>query len=207
MKTCHNFTGLISEYVEGNISQQDRVDFENHLKHCDDCYQKMNSTRKLHHVLRQLPSLKVSSDFEAILRARIRIENKRPLYRTTQLLTSWKFRVPAYSLSAILILLAVVFIYSKISQQNSYTQQAINSIEWKGGYAAEQSATNGAITIYSIDQKPIKSIVSQNRDVFMGQPTKILEKTSSIDSTRHAARQDKRLERSQADRYYYATSY
>ena len=74
MKTCNRYQELFSEYIEGELDQNQKKDVETHLQSCSLCARKLSNINGLKQLLVALPRMKVSSDFDSLLHARIRLE-------------------------------------------------------------------------------------------------------------------------------------
>ncbi|NQT96398.1 MAG: hypothetical protein HQ562_01520 [Candidatus Marinimicrobia bacterium] len=73
----YQFEDLISEYIEGELSQSKRREFENYLDDHDDCRAQVESLRTLLLSLHQLSPRPVSADFMPKLLKRIEAEKTR----------------------------------------------------------------------------------------------------------------------------------
>lgn len=73
-KTCKKW---ISSYIENELDTDKEYKFKEHIANCNNCKELTESIGKLPQQLSSLPQVHVSKDFDAVLRARLRLENKR----------------------------------------------------------------------------------------------------------------------------------
>lgn len=161
MDSCQRFKEMMSEHIEGELDPQQKLLMEKHLRDCLGCIKTTRHLRSLIQNLKELPRLKVTPDFETILRARISLENGLARRRGASLLSSWQFRVPAYAVSALLIVLAVITILTRFNKpQRYYPPEAYMNQEWYGGTKQVSPSSNERV-IYFIERKPIHNLFSQ----------------------------------------------
>ncbi len=70
----YQFESLISEYIEGELSQSKRKDFEDYLRDHEDGRIQVESVREMLSTLHKLPPRQASADFTAKLLKRIEAE-------------------------------------------------------------------------------------------------------------------------------------
>lgn len=78
MNTCERLSESFSDYVENILPAAERQQVETHLSACHDCH---DTVARLDHLRNQLSSLRqvrTSDDFTAVLRARIKLEQRMP---------------------------------------------------------------------------------------------------------------------------------
>ena len=125
IKDCDQFKNELSNFAEGEIDSNKREILQNHLNSCIQCSRKVLHFKKLQKTLRNLPSLKVSPDFDTVLRARIRLEQQRRL-RSNILsfpLVGWRF--PAFATVVILLFAVSLFYFTKLNRFDSTTSKRI----------------------------------------------------------------------------------
>ena len=130
----------------------------------------------MHNSLTTLPAKEVSTDFDSMLRARIRIENKKERQKRQSLLSSWKVRVPVYGISVALILLIFIAVFSQLSNKNTYSPVASMNPEWRNRAAVNQNVSTGIHTVYALEYKSAIDVLSQ-------QPSKYLNEREQSEST------------------------
>ncbi|MDZ7267212.1 MAG: zf-HC2 domain-containing protein [candidate division KSB1 bacterium] len=78
MNTCERFSESFSDYIENSLPAAERQKLETHLSACHACH---DTVTRLHHLrsqLRSLPRVRTSDDFTAVLRARLKREQRVP---------------------------------------------------------------------------------------------------------------------------------
>lgn len=176
MDNCYQYEELISDYIENLLDSNSRQQFDNHQKKCSPCARKTNNIKVLHNSLTTLPVKEVSSDFDSMLRARIRIENKRERQKRQSLLFSWKIRVPIYGISVVLILFILITVFSQLSNKNTLSPFASLNPEWQNRTAITQNISTGVQTVYSLEYKSAIDVLSQ-------QPSKHLNERKQSEVT------------------------
>jgi len=73
---CYDFELNISAYIEGEIKQAVREDFNQHKDACNNCKGKLVDISKLLENLPNLAQVKTSSQFKQKLQGKIQIQNK-----------------------------------------------------------------------------------------------------------------------------------
>jgi len=169
MNNCFQCEKLISEYIEGMLDSNTSRQFNKHLKECTLCARKTNDVTALRNNLIALPKKTVSSDFDSMLRATIRLENRREKQKKERLMFSRKIRVPIYGISFVLVLFILISLFSQLSNKNIYLPEASENMGWKNGAAVYQNASSRTFTFYSLERK---SAI----DVFSQQPSRYLNK-------------------------------
>ncbi len=157
MNTCHCYEDLFFEYADGEINREAKKVLEEHLRQCPSCAQKFGSIRELRRLLLGLPRVKVSSDFDTLLHARIRLENRRRRTLGGRLLSSEQFRLPAYALSFAIILIAVVLVFSKLSQ--SHRTLPVDATNLAVIENEQSNPASGLVTVYPIDRTSVTRIM------------------------------------------------
>ena len=182
MNTCHRYEDLFSEYLEGDISRDNKNALEDHVRECSVCSQKLGNVSHIRQMLVGLPRVKVSSDFDSLLHARIRLENRRRKTLSGRLLGAEQFRLPAYVMSFAIILIAFVLVLSKISQtQHGLPGEASNLAAIDNSKAQPAS---GLVTIYPIDRTSVNKVM--HRQFFDG-GLRIATRTVQRDTVRMPA--------------------
>jgi hypothetical protein len=176
MNICYQCEELISNYIENLLDSNSRQQFDSHQKKCPPCARKTNNIKVLHKSLTTLPVKEVSSDFDNMLRARIRIENKRERQKRQSLLFSWKVRVPIYGISVALILFILMTVFSQLSNKNTLSPIASMNQEWQNRTVITQNISTGVQTVYSLEYKSAIDVLSQ-------QPSKHLNEREQSEVT------------------------
>ena len=162
MSNCQQFDDLMSDYVEGNIPFNSKRDIEYHLQNCQICSTKAKKINILRETLKKLPALSVSPNFETILRTRISFENRQRRHRIENLFSPWQVRIPLYGISFALIIIAILAIFSQISNKSSYLPEAAENPQWKNGQFIQQNVSSGRVTVYSLDREPAINVIANS---------------------------------------------
>jgi hypothetical protein len=162
MDNCQRFKLLISDYIEGGLAQQHKQQMEYHFKECLKCAKTTQQLRNLLNELKELPKVAVSPDFETILRARISVESALARRRHEGFFKSLQFRIPAYAISAVLIILGLFSVISKFDRPTRMTPpEAYVNQEWYGGFQ-QVDKSSGDLVIYILERKTVYNVSSQS---------------------------------------------
>ena len=134
MSNCKRFREMVSDYIEGELSGEDKIHFENHIKECSICSEITAKMRLLQNDLCSLKLIQASPDFDTILRTRIRIESGIGRRRLHEIIWNWPAKIPVYGMSLALIIIAFVLVAEQINQpyQSLKPDPYVNT-EWYGG--------------------------------------------------------------------------
>ncbi len=127
MPECKSFQEKMFDYVDGLLPRGARKEVVRHLEECLDCSEIYEGVTKVRWQLRNLNSIKVSPDFETVLRTRISME--RSLSRRSFL--NRPIRIPVYAATGALAFLAAFFILNLSNKQlnnNSAPLQVSSSV-------------------------------------------------------------------------------
>lgn len=193
MRDCDKFKLSISEYVDGQLTGEEKDAVEAHLKSCKKCQQLAQNLRALKGALRNLAPVRTSTDFDAMLRANIRIRNKsqwrRPNSRR-EVFMPW--RIPAYALGIISIVI-IAFVSINLMQQHQSAPLATS----QQNSAAQVSSTDDSARVflnYVLDQIPLEQLVS-NRAVQINSKNAPTRQSSVPDSVKNQEMQRRARER------------
>jgi len=73
--TSKHVTELLSAYLDGELSQEERTRVESHLEHCAECQQELAGFRRTIRLVRSLPQLELPEDYHADLRRRLLVDS------------------------------------------------------------------------------------------------------------------------------------
>jgi anti-sigma factor RsiW len=125
MNSCQKLSELFSEYVERSLHEEVRQEVELHLKACPPCQETIERLGRLRRNLKSLSVVKVSPDFETVLRTRMRLERHR--------LRPWTFSMPLFPARAMaygLLFVGVIgggMFYLRYTSQNSPAAMQVSS--------------------------------------------------------------------------------
>lgn len=107
MGPCERYQEIISPYLDGEATAEQKAILEAHLRRCPDCRAVERRMKALQQTLRELPQLTTSPEFNIALRARIRLE-ERAARGSVPGIPIWG-RMPAFgvAVAAVAIALAV----------------------------------------------------------------------------------------------------
>lgn len=188
MDSCQRFKEMFSDYIEGSLAQQTKQQLDYHFKECLKCAQTTQRLRNLLREMQALPKVSVSPDFETILRARISIESGLARRRREGFFSSLQFRVPAYAISVVLIILGLMSILSRIESQQTRLEppEAYVNQEWYGGVSQDDKSSND-LFIYYFERAPVYNVTSQSSARISPVDNQV-GTSSAIDSVRGATR-------------------
>lgn len=159
---------MISDYIEGEFSIQNKKIIEDHVDECPDCSETVSNVKILREKLRNLEKLQTSPDFETVLRTRIRIEAGIGRRRLQEIFWTWPARVPIYGMAFALIIIAIVLVVEQVnkSYQGVKPEAKINT-EWYGGNP-EKNPSNplweeSGNVIYVIERMSPEDFINQHR--------------------------------------------
>lgn len=109
MTDCKRLKDHLYDYVDGLLPNESRKTLEAHLEHCTECGAMLQNLYALKSRLQDLKPLKTSSDFDMILRTRIKME--RSLNRGG-FANNWPVKLPIYAASGALVILAAFFVFN-----------------------------------------------------------------------------------------------
>jgi anti-sigma factor RsiW len=70
--TCREFVELVTDYLEGALSPEDRARFELHLADCPDCSTFLEQMRRTIHAVGHLPEAAITPEIKAEMLTRFR---------------------------------------------------------------------------------------------------------------------------------------
>jgi len=163
MDSCQRFKEMISDYIEGGLDQQNKLQMEKHLSDCLRCKQVVRQLKGLIRNIRELPTINVSPDFETILRARISMESSLARHRIGRLFPSGQFRLPAYAFSAVVIIVVMFAVFSQIMRSNlSYKPEAKVNEALIDQRTLQFNRSSNDSVLYIIEREPFHGMRSQN---------------------------------------------
>lgn len=115
MPECKSFQESIFDYIDGLLPTGAKKGVVKHLEECLDCSEIYENVTKVRWQLRNLNSIKVSPDFETVLRTRISME--RSLRRRN--FFNRPIRIPVYAATGALAFLAAFFILNISDRQSN----------------------------------------------------------------------------------------
>jgi hypothetical protein len=146
---CRHAKKLIFGYIDGVISESDRVGLENHLRECSACEATASSLARSLDLLHRVPSAAPSENFSWKLR--LRLAREKSTWRdAAQSMSTWqrawntRFAVAALSTFAVVLIAGFVFLRSSWGPGESATRS-----EWQpktmtsGSVAAKEEGTAG----------------------------------------------------------------
>ncbi len=137
MPECKSFQETIFDYIDGLLPTGARKDVVKHLEECPDCSEIYENVMQVRWQLRNLKSIKVSPDFETVLRTRISME--RSLSRRGFL--NRPIKIPVYAATGALAFLAAFFILNLSDKKLSNNGNPLNV---PPTFSSSQFSTNQA---------------------------------------------------------------
>lgn len=162
MDSCQRFKEMVSDYIEGGLGQQDKAMMDKHLKDCLRCRGVIKQLKSLIHTVRELPRVKVSTNFETILRARISMESGLERRRRARLFPLGQIKFPAYAFSAVMIVVALVASLLLIKPETNEAPIAnIDNELYKQSGPVRVDPTTNEKFIFFIEKQPVPIINPQ----------------------------------------------
>ncbi len=126
MKNCYKFKSLISNYIDKEISFQERIFFNDHIEKCSSCKTLFSSISTTKNGMQKMSKLSVNDNFMDSLRSKILEERNTKIIASQNTKYSFK-RVPsfAYAFSTIIVIVLVGFTIMKISNNNMISVQQL----------------------------------------------------------------------------------
>ncbi len=149
MPECKSFQEKIFDYMDGLLPTGAGKGVVKHLEECLDCSEIYEGVTKVRWQLRNLNSIKVSPDFETVLRTRISME--RSLSRRSFL--NRPIRIPVYAATGALAFLAAFFILNLSNKQlnnNSAPLQVSSSVS-SSQFSTNQTKPSRQSTLQKIN--------------------------------------------------------
>lgn len=106
MNTCERFSESFSDYVENILPASTKQQIETHLSACADCHATVARLDDLRDHLKNLQRVQTSDDFEAVLRARIKLDQRTRRASGPAVRRATPKRVASYSVLALMILMS-----------------------------------------------------------------------------------------------------
>jgi len=140
MSSCNRIKEIISDYIEGELTREQKKWVESHLTHCKDCDEVIVRVKKIKKSLSSLRNIETSPDFETILRTRIKIESGIGRRRIQELIWTWPARIPIYGMSLALIIIAMVLVIEQINKPDTIRPDSYINTEWYGGKSSQNTS-------------------------------------------------------------------
>ncbi len=166
MDSCKKFKDLLSDYIEGGLDPQTKLQMETHLKECLNCSKVILRLKTLHKNLKTLPKLPVSPDFETVLRTRIRVESGLDRRRRERFATFFPIRNPVFAAATLVILLAItVTVVTQMNKQSAvYPTDAYSNFEKESSIGNQAQQLSNGHVVYFIEKQPVPYIKPDQAD-------------------------------------------
>ena len=133
MTNCEKFLPLYTEYLDGALSSQSKLEFDEHLHQCADCTATLRRMKAIQVRLNELPMVRTSDSFHILLRSRIRRELEKTSFKQTVFSYLRTYRLPAYGISFAMLLLISFATYSYFQQSPKEKIPVISTTSQSGG--------------------------------------------------------------------------
>lgn len=97
---------LLSEYLDGELCEENRLELENHLEFCVDCTKDFEQLKKTINVLSSISTLEAPEDFEKKVRERLKKRARRRDLETSENLSN---KVPFETVCLIMLVILAAF--------------------------------------------------------------------------------------------------
>lgn len=135
MNTCERFSESFSDYVENILPAAERQQLESHLSACHECHDTVARLNHLRNQLSNLRQVRTSDDFIAVLRARIKREQRMP--RAGRLVGARHSRIRTAGYAGAALMLAVLLGYfvwrphTPIAAASTFQSQGATVAGWQ----------------------------------------------------------------------------
>lgn len=198
MYNCEDILDKTDDYLDGNLSDFECADFENHLKNCENCKKSVDFARELNNVMHSMPSIEPPKDLLENLHKEIGKSKKISFYKKWQ----------PYSALAACIMLAVVIksnavkdlnetskyldlstpVPTAVQQANEPSVQADILLEESVGSVSEPSkAPDGDLNNTPIAAATNTSEPISAASVITPEPTSLSEEKADVSHTENTA--------------------
>lgn len=109
---CTEFLEHISDYIDDDMAEAERIEFLRHAEVCVECDKTLNGCRHVRNLLGRLSPVSVSSEFDVRLKSRIRMEHnflEDPVYRFKLFMSDNLPRLLAVPAAAALVVSAMLY--------------------------------------------------------------------------------------------------
>ena len=166
MTDCYDFKKNISKYLDGDMNNRERLLFEEHRSCCPECGTTLEQLKSIKSRLASLTVFKTSSNFDIVLRSRLRdeINRKRPFFHLEMLAPGW--RVAFYS-TAIVVLISTGILLERTLSLNRAGRQGELQIattqlrpvpQQSGKTSAEQAIASRSQSTRMKNYMPMKKV-------------------------------------------------
>jgi len=152
MKNCERFTQLLSDHAENSLASAEKRELDVHLEQCSVCRSAVDGVVNLRRNLRRLPAIHASSDFDTILRTRIKLDRRAHFAPIWNMRYVAPRRLATYSVAAVVVFGCVFYFWQRPSAKALPPASAIAVTQM-------QLAPNGVLTqvspakiLYTLDQ-------------------------------------------------------
>jgi len=187
MPECKSFQEKIFDYIDGLLPTGARKGVVKHLEECLDCSEIYENVTNVRWQLRNLNSIKVSPDFETVLRTRISME--RSLSRRNFL--NRPIRIPVYAATGALAFFAAFFILNLADKKLNNNSAPLNvpSSFSSSQFSTNQTKPGGQSTRqkinYPMDRLNISGGTSINSSTLERQTSALTDSVTKIVPERH----------------------
>ncbi|MFZ5516860.1 MAG: anti-sigma factor family protein [Candidatus Zhuqueibacterota bacterium] len=159
MESCKKFKALLSDYIEGGLDQHTKLLMEQHLNDCLNCSKTIARLKSLHRSLSELPRLKVSSDFETVLRTRIRVESGLERRRRERF-SFLPIQRPVFATAALMLIFAgsIAIITQLNKHSSSYPMDASTNYQWYHGGEKQNHPSSNERVVYVMERQTVPYI-------------------------------------------------
>lgn len=121
MKNCHKILNIISQYLDGYLSNSEKVLVEQHLSTCKSCRLEFENVKNVKSKLASSIKYQTLPHFQPVLYAKLREKNS---WRQNTIL---RFRLPVYIGSAAVIVLLSLFFFNQPLDFFEQKSMAVNT--------------------------------------------------------------------------------
>ena len=117
MINCDKCRNNLSAFIDEETTEQESSSIKEHLQKCSKCQRQYNELNGMRSALSSLRKIKTTASFDIILRDRLRREFRKRNTRTLASISS-RFRAPAFTAAAVVVLLTGMLIGRTMQNPN-----------------------------------------------------------------------------------------
>lgn len=145
-KKNQSYEELCSAYLEQELTREQKLQFERHLKSSPELQTILERMMALRTRLRQVRTVQSSGDFETILRARIQMTKNIGQGRLAMFMH--RYRVPTLAVSMTAVIAAIIFFHFNETSEMSMFGVAAGA---KGSYLLQTARIQPGDVLYAVD--------------------------------------------------------
>lgn len=144
---CDGVRGLLSAYLDGELSAGELLRVEQHLRRCHACADEVDSLRQTISLVASLDEVEVPASFQVQLHQRLVALGPPAAVRRTPGAPHWQRKVATYAVPAVAAAAALAFSLTQVGGFEELTQGALNKVNQPSGHKTPESTNLGATNV------------------------------------------------------------